>query len=69
MNHMLATAALGDLGTSAAALLPCPWTYHTIGERLAELGTPDAAYRREEWPAHAARRSVNLTCRQRRAGN
>jgi thiaminase/transcriptional activator TenA len=40
MNHMLATAALGDLGTTAAALLPCPWSYHLIGERLAELGTP-----------------------------
>jgi thiaminase/transcriptional activator TenA len=40
MNHMLSTAALGDTGTTAAALLPCPWSYHAIGERLTELGTP-----------------------------
>ncbi|HEY7293688.1 MAG TPA: thiaminase II [Dehalococcoidia bacterium] len=40
MNHMLVTAALGDTPAAAAALLPCPWIYHTMGERLAELGTP-----------------------------
>lgn len=40
MNHMLVTAALADPGTTAAALLPCPWTYHAIGERLVELGVP-----------------------------
>ncbi|HZU76841.1 MAG TPA: thiaminase II [Dehalococcoidia bacterium] len=40
MNHLLATAALGDAGVAAAALLPCPWTYHLIGERMAEWGTP-----------------------------
>jgi len=40
MNHMLATAALADPGVAAAALLPCPWTYHAIGERLAEAGAP-----------------------------
>ena len=40
MNHMLVSAALADPGTAAAALLPCPWTYNAIGERLAELGVP-----------------------------
>ena len=33
-NHMLAVAARGGLGEIAAALLPCPWTYHKLGEAL-----------------------------------
>ena len=31
MNHMLTVASLGSPGEIAAALLPCPWTYHEIG--------------------------------------
>jgi thiaminase/transcriptional activator TenA len=31
-NHMLAVAARGTLGETAAALLPCPWTYHALGD-------------------------------------
>ena len=34
VNHMLATAAVGGVGEAAAALLPCPWTYHELGSRL-----------------------------------
>jgi thiaminase/transcriptional activator TenA len=30
VNHMLKTAALHGLGPTAAALLPCPWTYHEL---------------------------------------
>lgn len=37
MNHLLKTASLGDLGEAAAALLPCPWTYHEIGKHLGEV--------------------------------
>ena len=33
-NHMLAVATRGGLGEIAAALLPCPWTYHKLGEVL-----------------------------------
>ena len=34
-NHMLVTASLGSgVGEGAAALLPCPWTYHELGQRL-----------------------------------
>lgn len=33
-NHMLAVAARGGLGEIAAALLPCPWTYHKLGAAL-----------------------------------
>ncbi|MFQ5879877.1 MAG: thiaminase II [Dehalococcoidia bacterium] len=49
INHMLAAASLGGLGEAAAALLPCPWTYHEIGQRLVEVanGIPEPIYR--EW--------------------
>ncbi|MDE2842804.1 MAG: hypothetical protein OXN21_05415 [Chloroflexota bacterium] len=30
VNHMLTTASLCGLGPAAAALLPCPWTYHEL---------------------------------------
>ena len=39
-NHMLATAARGGLGETAAALLPCPWTYHELGPFMAGLSHP-----------------------------
>jgi thiaminase (transcriptional activator TenA) len=38
MDHMLAIAAMRSLGETAAALLPCPWTYNEIGEHLAKKG-------------------------------
>ena len=31
---MVRTASEEGLGATAAALLPCPWTYHLLGERL-----------------------------------
>ena len=34
MDHMMATASTGGVGEAAAALLPCPWTYHELGSRL-----------------------------------
>lgn len=37
-NHMLATASRGGLGEIAAALLPCPWTYHRLGSILRPPG-------------------------------
>lgn len=30
VNHMMVTAARYGLGPTAAALLPCPWTYHGL---------------------------------------
>lgn len=30
VNHMMVTAARYGLGPTAAALLPCPWTYHEL---------------------------------------
>jgi thiaminase (transcriptional activator TenA) len=46
-NHLLVTATLGTLGETAAALLPCPWTYHEIGRRLGPVAHPLYA----EWAA------------------
>ena len=40
INHMVKTAALGDLGQAAAALLPCPWSYHEIGSTLGHMEHP-----------------------------
>lgn len=34
-NHMLVSASQGGLGEAAAALLPCPWTYHQLGDIVA----------------------------------
>ena len=34
VNHMLQTASLNGLGPTAAALLPCPWTYHLLKDKL-----------------------------------
>ena len=35
VNHMRTVASMGSVGEAAAALLPCPWTYHEIGAKLA----------------------------------
>ena len=40
VNHMITTAATGGLGQTAAALLPCPWSYHEIGSLLAPVDHP-----------------------------
>ncbi len=34
VNHMLKTASLHGLGPTAAALLPCPWTYHLLKDNV-----------------------------------
>ena len=33
-DHLEVTAASGGVGPAAAALLPCPWTYHQLGSVL-----------------------------------
>ena len=40
-DFLLRTAALGDFGELAAALLPCMWGFSEIGQRLAEGGRPE----------------------------
>lgn len=39
-NHMLAVAARGGLGETAAALLACPWTYHELGSVVGRVEHP-----------------------------
>jgi thiaminase/transcriptional activator TenA len=46
-DFLVRTAALGDLGELAAALLPCMWGYAEVGQRLAATGaSPDERYAR-----------------------
>ena len=40
VNHMLKTAAQYGLGPTAAALLPCPWTYHLLREEVGQSEHP-----------------------------
>ena len=40
VNHMLVTASLHGLGPAAAALLPCPWTYHLLKGGIGAVGAP-----------------------------
>ena len=40
INHLLSTATLGSVGDAAAALLPCPWSYHEIGQQVGEIEHP-----------------------------
>ena len=44
INHMQTAASMGGVGEAAAALLPCPWTYHEIGERIAVHEHPIYSY-------------------------
>ena len=44
INHMQIAASMGGVGEAAAALLPCPWTYHEIGERIAVPEHPIYSY-------------------------
>lgn len=40
VNHMMVTAALYGLGPTAAALLPCPWTYHDLKDEVGSSEHP-----------------------------
>ena len=40
VNHMLSSASLHGLGPTAAALLPCPWTYHELRNELGQSEHP-----------------------------
>ena len=44
INHMQAAASAGGVGEAAAALLPCPWTYHEIGARISVPEHPIYSY-------------------------
>ena len=40
INHMLTAAAQYGLGPTAAALLPCPWTYHLLKDEVGQSEHP-----------------------------
>ncbi len=40
VNHMLVTASMHGLGPTAAALLPCPWTYHLLKDEVGQSEHP-----------------------------
>ena len=40
VNHMLTTAFQYGLGPIAAAMLPCPWTYHLLREEVGQSEHP-----------------------------
>ena len=39
-NHMISAASLGSWATGIAALLPCPWTYHELGDVVGKIDHP-----------------------------
>lgn len=69
LNHLLAAAARGEYHVLIAALLPCFWVYHDVGERLRPLSHPTHPYR--SWldtyadPAFAAstRQAIDIVAR------
>ena len=44
VNHMQTAASSGGVGEAAAALLPCPWTYHEIGSKISVPEHPVYSY-------------------------
>lgn len=49
ITHMLTVAHEGSLGEIMAVLLPCPWTYLEIGQRLLEEVQPAQDHPFYEW--------------------
>lgn len=47
VNHLYRQLTTGTVGTSLAALLPCYWLYHEIGQRFAHKASPNALY--QDW--------------------
>lgn len=46
VDHLIAACATGSYAEGIAAVLPCYWIYAEVGQRLAELGSPDPRYAR-----------------------
>ncbi|MFK9095415.1 thiaminase II [Bacillus salipaludis] len=49
IRHMLTVAREGSLAEILAVLLPCPWTYWEIGEKLINEVNPDNSHPFYEW--------------------
>lgn len=59
VNHMMVTAALYGLGPTAAALLPCPWTYHDLKDEVGPSEHPLYSRWTEFYVAGLLQDSVN----------
>ncbi len=46
VSHMYRQLAAGTPNTAFAGMLPCPWLYQEIGERLIVMGSPNPLYQR-----------------------
>lgn len=49
MQHMLNAAQFGSIAEIIATLLPCPWIYAEIGQRIAREFHPDESHPFHEW--------------------
>lgn len=49
IRHMLTVAHHGTIAEIIAVLLPCPWTYVEIGERLLKEVSPDSSHPFYDW--------------------
>ncbi|KGX93963.1 TenA family transcriptional regulator [Pontibacillus halophilus JSM 076056 = DSM 19796] len=61
IKHMKHYGHEGSLGEILAAILPCPWTYLEIGERLIEEIGHDEAHPFYEWIAFYAEEGIRET--------
>lgn len=46
VSHMYRQLAEGTVATACAGVLPCPWLYQEIGDRLIASGSPNPLYQR-----------------------
>lgn len=61
IRHMLTVAHEGSLGEIYAVLLPCPWTYLEIGQKLLEEVRPTSDHPFYEWIQFYGQRSGGVT--------
>ncbi|GIP24975.1 aminopyrimidine aminohydrolase [Paenibacillus sp. J23TS9] len=66
IRHMLNVAHEGALEDVIAALLPCPWTYMEIGQKLIEEVNPDESHPFYEWMHFYGDREFGITEQLRR---
>ncbi len=61
IRHMLTVAHEGSLGEIFAVLLPCPWTYLEIGQKLLEEVQPTPEHPYYEWITFYGQRAGGVT--------
>lgn len=61
IRHMLTVAHEGSLGEIMAVLLPCPWTYLEIGQKLMKEVNPDESHPFYEWITFYGNRADGAT--------